>query len=151
VDPDPAKGTVGGRVGAEHALAGELEHSVLGTRYVYDGLLDDRYVLVLAGVALTGQGQALGMAVHDGRWYVAPTAVTLQGGGWGERPAAVDEFKIVADDMPNVVLHNDRFELIVHRHPVVEPIPAIGLSATVEGQPETVVLAGIHQRNDRLV
>ena len=59
--------------GASESLVGTLEHSVLGTRWVYDGLGDDRYLTLLAAVSLTGQGQAIGMASFDGRWYIAPT------------------------------------------------------------------------------
>src|SRR5215470_12966472 len=47
-------------VGAEGALITEMEHSVLGTRWVYDGLGDPLSVMMLAGVAMTGQGEALG-------------------------------------------------------------------------------------------
>jgi len=53
------------------ALITEMEHSVLGTRWVYDGLRDPLLVVMLAAVAMTGQGEALGMAVYDGRWYIA--------------------------------------------------------------------------------
>lgn len=33
-----------------------MQHSVLGTRWVYDGLLDPRFVLMLAGVATHERG-----------------------------------------------------------------------------------------------
>ena len=48
--------------GAADALITEMQHSVLGTRWVYDGLRDARFVVMLAAVAMTGQGEALGMA-----------------------------------------------------------------------------------------
>ena len=54
--------------GAEDALITEMQHSVLGTRWVYDGLRDPRYIVMLAGVTMTGQGEAIGMAVYEGRW-----------------------------------------------------------------------------------
>jgi hypothetical protein len=54
--------------GAEEALITEMQHSVLGNRWVYDGLRDPRFVVMLAAVAMTGQGEALGMAVYEGRW-----------------------------------------------------------------------------------
>src|SRR5436190_253567 len=53
--------------GAEDALITEMHHSALGTRWVYDGLRDPRFIVMLSGVAMTGQGEALGMAVYDGR------------------------------------------------------------------------------------
>src|SRR3954449_11387980 len=93
--------------GADDALIVEMEHSVLGTRWVYDGLRDPRYVVMLAGVAMTGQGEALGMAVHHNRWYIAPSNVRIHGGGWGEERVAVDGFELVADDATGSVLRND--------------------------------------------
>ncbi|HVT77538.1 MAG TPA: hypothetical protein VHD87_10945 [Acidimicrobiales bacterium] len=50
------------------ALITKMEHSALGTRFVYDGLRDPRYVLLLAAVTMTGQGEALGMVEVEGRW-----------------------------------------------------------------------------------
>src|SRR5262245_48641305 len=70
--------------GAAGALITEMPHSVLGTRWVYDGFRDPRFVIMLAAVTMTGQGEALGLAVYGGRWYVAPSEVRIQGGGWSE-------------------------------------------------------------------
>ena len=50
------------------AVIAEMQHSVLGTRGVYDGLRDPKFVVMLAAVAMTGQGEALGMAVYEARW-----------------------------------------------------------------------------------
>ena len=80
--------------GAEDALIAEMQHSVLGTRWVYDGLRDPRFVLMLAAVAMTGQGEAIGMAVYDGRWYIAPSNVRIQGGGWTQERVPVDGFEL---------------------------------------------------------
>ena len=76
------------------------------------------YVVMLAGVAMTGQGEALGMAVYDGRWYIAPTNVRIQGGGWTQERVPVDGFELGPDDATEAVLRNDRFELTVFRRPV---------------------------------
>src|SRR4051812_18079531 len=115
--------------GADDALIGEMQHSVLGTRWVYDGLRDPRFVIMLAGVTMTGQGEALGMAVYDGRWYVAPTNVRIQGGGWTLERVPVDGFAVVdgdlsspdlgSPDLGRTVLRNEQFDLTVHRRPVV--------------------------------
>jgi hypothetical protein len=132
--------------GADDALIVEMQHSVLGTRWVYDGLRDPRLVVMLAAVAMTGQGEALGMAEHDGRWYIAPSNVRIQGGGWTQERVPVDGFEPGHDDATSVVLHNDRFELTVYRRPVPGPRPAIGLTATWNGQPNPVVLAEVRER-----
>jgi hypothetical protein len=129
--------------GADDALIVVMQHSVLGTRWVYDGLRDPRLVLMLAAVTMTGQGEALGMAVYDGRWYIAPTNVRIQGGGWTLERVPLDRFAVVHDDATSVVLRNDRFELTVYRRPTPRPRPAIGLTATWDGQPEPVLLAEV--------
>ena len=131
--------------GADDALIVEMQHSVLGTRWVYDGLRDPRLVVMLAAVAMTGQGEALGMAVYDGRWYIAPSNVRIQGGGWTQEPVPVDRFDLGHDDATRIVLRNDRFELTVFRRPVPGPRPAIGLTATWDGQPNPVVLAEVRE------
>jgi hypothetical protein len=132
--------------GAEAALITEMQHSVLGTRWVYDGLRDPRVVVMLAAAAMTGQGEALGMALYEGRWYIAPTNVRIQGGGWGLERVPVDGFELLADGPVEAVLRNDRFELTVFRRPAPGPRPTIGLTATWEGQSEPVVLAAVRER-----
>jgi hypothetical protein len=134
--------------GADDALITEMEHTVLGTRWVYDGLKDPRFVVMLAGVAMTGQGEALGMALYDGRWYIAPSNVRIRGGGWTEERVPVDGFELVSDEATSSVLRNDRFELALFRRPVTGPRPAIGLTATWPGQDEAVVLASVRERED---
>jgi hypothetical protein len=132
--------------GAGDALITEMEHSVLGTRWVYDGLRDPRLVVMLAAVAMTGQGEALGMAVYDGRWYIAPSNVRIQGGGWTQERVPVDGFELESDEATASVLHNDRLELTLFRRPLPGPRPAIGLTATWDGQSEAVVLAEVRER-----
>jgi hypothetical protein len=132
--------------GAEDALITEMQHSELGTRWVYDGLRDPRLVLMLAAVAMTGQGEALGMAVYDGRWHIAPSNVRIRGGGWTRERVPVDGFELERDDATASVLRNERFELTVFRRPVPGPRPAIGLTAEWDGLPDDVVLAEIRER-----
>jgi hypothetical protein len=133
-------------IGAQHALITEMQHSVLGTRWVYDGLRDPRLVVMLAAVAMTGQGEALGMALYNGRWYIAPTNVRIQGGGWSLDRVPVDRFELESDDVVESVLRNDRFELTVYRRPRPGPRPAIGLTATWDQQSDPVVLAEVRER-----
>lgn len=131
--------------GAAEALICEMEHSVLGTRWVYDGLRDSTLVTMLAAVSMTGQGEALGMAMYDGRWYIAPTTVRIQGGGWSLERVPVDEFELVTDDADGSSLRNDRFELTVFRRPKPGPRPAIGLTATWQGHDQAVVLSEVRE------
>jgi hypothetical protein len=128
---------------AEAGLIAEMQHSVLGTRWVYDGLRDPMYVVMLAAVAMTGQGEALGLVVYDGRWFIAPSNVRIRGGGWTQERVAVDGFELRSDDAHASVLVNDRFELTMYRRPMVGTVPAIGLTATWDGQADPVVLAAV--------
>jgi hypothetical protein len=132
--------------GADAALIAEMDHSVLGTRWVYDGLRDPRFVVMMAAVAMTGQGEALGMAVYDGRWYIAPSNVRIQGGGWTQERVPVDGFELERDEPAASVLYNDRFDLTVFRRPAPGPRPPVGLTASWEGQEQAVVLAEVRER-----
>jgi hypothetical protein len=102
---------------------------------------------MLAAVAMTGQGEAIGMVEHEGRWYVAPSDVRIQGGGWGLERVPVDGFELVADDA-TAVLRNDRFELSVFRRPEVPSggRPPLGLTATWTGQADPLLLAVVRDR-----
>lgn len=134
--------------GADEALVSEMEHSALGTRWIYDGLFDPQLVLMLAAVTMTGQGEALGMAEYEGRWYIAPSRIRIQGGGWTGKRVPVDRFVVQHSDETSVLLSNDRFELTVYRQPVEGPRPAIGLTATWAGQTGPVVLSKVEELSE---
>jgi hypothetical protein len=132
--------------GTEGALITKMEHSVLGTRWVYDGLGDPQFVVMLAAVAMTGQGEALGMVHSDGRLYIAPSHVRIHGGGWSEDRVPIDGFNLVSDGVATSVLQNEQFELTVFRRPELGPRPPIGLTASWDGLDGEVVLAEIRER-----
>jgi hypothetical protein len=127
------------------ALITEMTHSVLGTRWVYDGLQDPLYVVMLAGVTMTGQGEALGMVVYDSRWFIAPSKVRIRGGGWPGERVPVDRFELASDDASSSTLRNDRFELIFYRRPQPDPPSAIQLTATWPGRDRPVLLAQVNE------
>lgn len=129
--------------GAEDALIGPMEHSELGTRWVYDGVGDAIYLAMLAGAAMTGQGEALGMVVYDGRWHIAPTNVRLVGGGWDMERVAVDEFTVVSEDVASTQFRNDGFDLTFFRRLAVAERPPMGLTAEWADQPDPMLLAQV--------
>jgi hypothetical protein len=133
--------------GADAGLVTEMQHSVLGPRWVYDGLRDPRFVLMLAAVTMTGQGEALGMVVYDGRWCIAPSNVRIHGGGWTLERAPIDGLELVTDDAAGSILRNDRFELTFHRR--LTPAPGtrapLTLTATWDDHAEPVLLAQIRE------
>jgi hypothetical protein len=134
--------------GAADHLLGTMQHSALGERWVHDGLGDPVFARMLAAVTMTGCGQAVGMAEHDGRWYVVPPQVRLDGGGWSDERVPIDGFEPIsadggAADADWAVLRNDRFELRMARRPTPGARPPIGLTATWAGQDAPVVLAEV--------
>lgn len=132
--------------GAEDALITTMEHSVLGTRWVYDGLRDPMYVTMLAATTMTGQGEALGMAEYAGRWYIAPSNVRIEGGGWTLERVPVDGFERQSENPVSATFSNDRFDLTVFRRPLSGTRPPIALTATWPGQTAPVVLAEVRER-----
>jgi len=132
--------------GADDALIVEMQHSALGTRWVYDGLRDPRLVMMMAAFAMSGQGEAVGMVMWEDRWHVAPNKIRIQGGGWTQGRVPVDGFELVTDDATGAVLRNDRFEMHVSRRPVAGPQPPVGITATWKDHPDAVVLAEIRER-----
>lgn len=131
--------------GADESFVGQIEHSALGTRWVYDGVADATYLMMLAAVAMTGQGEAVGMVLADDRWIVAPSNVRIEGGGWGTERVPVDGFRPHTDDGSSTVLRNDRFELSFHRHPPDALRPPMGLTARWDGRPDGVLLAEVRE------
>ena len=88
--------------GADAALVGQMDHSVLGTRWVYDGLRDPISVVMLAAVAMTGQGEAVGLVVFDDRWVIAPSNVRIQGGGWTQERASTLRTSVAETLIPSL-------------------------------------------------
>ena len=122
--------------GADDALIVENAHSVLGTRWVYDALRDPQFVVMLAAVAMTGQGEALGMAKQDGAGTLPrATSASMEAAGPG-----------VGHPSMSSTLRNDRFELTVFRRPLPGHRPTIGLTAAWGERPSPVVLAEVTER-----
>jgi len=73
--------------GADAALIGTTEHSVLGKRWVYDGTGDPVYLAAVATAAFTGGRQAELQIEIDGEMVLRePTAVVAGSGAPGTSP-----------------------------------------------------------------
>jgi hypothetical protein len=119
-----------------------MEHSALGTRWVYDAVRDDRFVMVLCGMALAGQGESLGWAHHEGRWYVAPTTIKLSHRGPRVTdPVAVDGLRLESEDLDHLTYRRGKLSLTFHRRlrPAVDG--EVGLTAAWDTGPGPVLLA----------
>ncbi|TKR23550.1 hypothetical protein FA014_10665 [Cellulomonas hominis] len=111
--------------GAEERLVGTMEHSVLGTRWVYDGPGDPVYRAELARVVREGDTQVrMWVETPEGRVELEPT-VRVRGSGVAEAAAAGDP------------------EVVVVREPLAgAEVPASrALTGTWAGQDVPVVLA----------
>ncbi|MGW5581193.1 CG0192-related protein [Micromonospora chokoriensis] len=129
--------------GAEDWLVGTTEHSVLGTRWVYDGCGDPIYVTALAHAILTGAGQAEQFFEVYGRREVREPTVTIVVSGVGEDevPAIGAVRRVVDED--RTVIDTDAVELVVVHRPGAEADGSAGamLGGSWDGQPTTVPLA----------
>jgi hypothetical protein len=63
---------------ADLCLVGTMEHSFLGTRWIYDATGDPVYASALAATILTGQPQAHQSFEVDGRLELIPESVHLR-------------------------------------------------------------------------
>ncbi|MFT3873680.1 MAG: hypothetical protein QM714_13735 [Nocardioides sp.] len=77
--------------GAEAHLVGTSEHSVLGTRWVYDGCADPVWASTLATVILTGGHQAQMVFERDGQTVDVPPRLPVRGSGSAGTPVPIIE------------------------------------------------------------
>jgi hypothetical protein len=93
--------------GADAALIGTTEHSVLGKRWVYDALGDPAYLAAVANAALSGGRQAELLIEIDGETVVRePTAVVAGSGTEGAAvvtPPAVTDIRIQEEPGATVI------------------------------------------------
>jgi hypothetical protein len=139
--------------GAEEHLVGEMEHSVLGTRYTYDAVGDPAYLVAATAVALTGVGQAVEVRQDEqGRWQTRPASVRLTGGPRpGDAGLAAGEWVEVGEySGPDVqgtstTLRSGAWELRVERRaqPVQQPSRAYDLTGTWAGQDDPALLVRV--------
>lgn len=99
--------------GAEEFLVGAAEHSVLGTRWVYDGCGDPVWATALAATVLTGGTQVEEFFDIDGR--LEPRAPTATVRGSGTVGTSVGPILAVScgDEGPTTVVRSAQFDLVV--------------------------------------
>jgi hypothetical protein len=101
--------------GADEYLIGTMEHSVLGSRWVYDGCGDPVYASALATAMLTGATQVEAV-VQDGKHLVpVPGTASARGSGEPGAPGAMIDFVTTEDDGPVTVIRAGAVELVVVR------------------------------------
>lgn len=89
--------------GADSYLVGTMDHTVLGTRWIYDALGDPVYQAVLATTILTGGTQAeLIRKLADGSTEIIEPSVQVQGSGSaaGTAPADLEVLRVLDGTTP---------------------------------------------------
>ncbi|PZF83613.1 CG0192-related protein [Jiangella anatolica] len=106
--------------GAEPALVGTMEHSVLGPRWVYDGCADPVFVAALARVVVAGAPQAEELV--DGQSVPREPSARVSGSGRGPDPALPEDAAVTTrDDGPATIVRAGDLELVVVRAVGTEP------------------------------
>lgn len=136
--------------GAEAALIGTLEHSVLGERWVYDGCGDPVYAATLAAVILAGRPQADMMVHADGKVERAEWTVQLETTAQLESTAppetlqsgTPERVEAVTVDGVTTIKAGDVELRVVRRLGAAAPMSQTkALTGTWEAQPTPVLLA----------
>ena len=130
--------------GAEAALAGTMEHSVLGQRWIYDACADPVYAAALAAAILQGQPAADVFRDIDGTLEPVPAAVTVQGSGTPGAPVPEITTAEPATAGSVTTIKAGEVALAVDHLPAATDSPAGAhtLTASWHGQ-EQLVLASI--------
>ena len=125
--------------GLEPWLLGTAEHSVLGTRWIYDGCADPVYASALASTILTGDGQAEEFLDIDGELQRREPSMRVNGSGSAAAPT-VSALDGVVDEDPTVIVA-DSVELAVLRVLGGGESGGLTLTGTWDGQQAPLLLA----------
>lgn len=129
--------------GADDFLLGIAEHSVLGTRWVYDGCGDPVWVRTLATTIATGGIQAAEYVEVDGRREVRAPSMAVAGSGAADAPVLGEPARPEChDEGPTTVVRAGSVELVVVRVVGAEVNAAQTLTGTWAGTGRAV-LAGL--------
>ena len=100
--------------GADEHLVGTTEHSVLGPRWVYDGLADPVGVAAIASAILTGGHEAELTMEKDGETVTLDPTCRVVGSGGGSSPVPPGPVTVLDAGDPTVVRMGE-VELVVGR------------------------------------
>ena len=132
--------------GAEEHLLGTLEHSVLGTRWVYDGCGDPVWVATLASTIVTGGAQADELVDDGERLERRDPQVRVRGSGEaGTALTPVGNIRL-SEDTATTTISCDFGELVVVRRVGADPECVQTLTASWGVDGSDVLLAGLRLR-----
>ena len=123
----------------EFFLVGTMEHSVLGSRWVYDAVGDPVYIEALTTAIRTGTGEAEEVVETPDGPQPRKSSMTLRGTGMAPASAPIGRLVRVEDGDPAVVV-TEAARLDVRRVLSAEPAEGpLSLVGKWEGQPPTVL------------
>ncbi len=130
--------------GAEAGLIGTMEHSVLGTRWVYDACADPVWAAVCAAAVLTGGTQAEELVDAGGRLEPRTPSASVQGSGTPGTPVPGVHTVSWHDEGGTTVVTAGAFELVVARVVGADASAGAGtLTGRWRGGGGPAVLAGV--------
>ena len=129
--------------GADAWKVGTLEHSVLGTRHVYDAVADPVYVTELVRVIATG-GEQAGLVVHlsDGGTLERDNVVFVKGSGSASEGPALD-VGVASREGTVTAVNLGQASVIVRHAPRSGAAKGATLTGTWPGSTEPAVLAEV--------
>lgn len=120
--------------GAAEHLVGTTEHSVLGTRWVYDACGDPVWASVLAETVLAGGTEAEQYFEVDGERVPRASTVTVIGSGTAGTPVPGIDAVSARDDGPTTVVRAGELELVVVHRLGVDATPLTTGVETLTGR-----------------
>ena len=127
--------------GAEQFLAGTMDHSVLGDRWIYDACADPVYATALATVIIQGGSGAEQFRDVDGKLEPLAGALPVRGSGGpgGIVPATTTAVPTTEGNVTTI--DANPLTLTVYRTPGTQERPATALTLTcsLPGQPPLIL------------
>jgi len=128
--------------GGDAWLIGTTEHSVLGTRWVYDACGDPVYAAALAAAVLADAGQAEEVIEVDGEMQRREPSMTITGSGVpGADVPAVGAIERVEPGDPTIIVTDTVELVVVRRLGGINARPGATLTGTWAGEPTPQPLA----------
>jgi hypothetical protein len=125
----------------ERFLVGTMEHSTLGTRWVYDAVGDPVYAEALAAAIVTGGHEAEEFVETEEGPRPRQALMSVRGSGMEQKPGAIGKLVRVEDGDPAVVAA-ESVRIEVRRVLTAEPAEGpLHLTGTWDGQDTPLVLA----------
>ncbi len=120
--------------GADAYVVGTTDHSILGKRWVYDGVGDPVYVSVTVHAIVDGAQQAELIVEFDGVRSIGEATASVHGSGTGDIDPGPPDNAIVEHKGSRTTVETASFILTVHRVIDAKSTEAPQLSGTWTGQ-----------------